>query len=473
MPRNRVIYQCDNVMVGPPPASGYHFLSQNGALDNSGDFNLILPLYRVQSFSYDFTPRRTEIKELGWRSVVDNPMVKTPDITFQFNYLQPGVINEHRMGLVVNYSTGNNSAPFYANNFNISLISGFWERSDEREYNDLRWPFFQKEPRNYFVPTAPEGNDLNVRSATDPNQSWANPVLCFGNSYLTSYRASASVNSFPEAAVSFVGENISLHMSGTGVPIPAIDVVSGNPLTNLFAIPHSYLDQVTVSVLRPGDINIDIRAYGKSYTGVSGFSGASGIAGQPKLALRPTGHNANQAPHLFDLQHAFTDIKIQSYDINLEFPRQALYDVNAKFPLDRPLSFPIYATIGINAIVGDSITGSIYQFLKTDWTYSLSIKCNNPHPRPGVGIQYDFKGAKLIEKRTSMGIGDNKAAEFRWMVDLDPDDLSKGMWISGEMNFSGNPPITIPDEFLIQEDGPYILQEDGVSRIKVRGVTIF
>lgn len=469
MARNRIIYQCEGLYVGPAPSTGYHFISQYGTLGDSGDFNLSMPLSRIQSFNYTFTPRRTEVKELGWRSLVDNPIINTPEVTFEFAYLQAGVLNEHRLGLNANYSTGNYTNPYYSGNFNVSLISGFVNRSDDREQNDVRWPFYQTEPRNFFIPLASEGNDLNPHNLTNPTDtSRIYGVLGIGNSYMTSYRASASINSFPQAVCSYVGENIILHSSGTGVQVPAIESMSGTMVNRKFSVPP-YNDNIKVSVLRPGDITVDIQAYSKA---VTGWSGASGVFPAIRYALRPTGFESSTTP-IFNLENSFTDIKIQSYDINLEFARQSLYHVNYKFPLDRPIQFPVYGTISIEAVVGDQITGSLYRFLRDDYDYGITIKMKNPAPYNGIGVQYDFKRAKLLDKSSALAIGPNRTMNARWAVDLDPDDLTKGFWISGEINYTGNPPIYIPDEFLLQEDGNYILQEDGISKIKIRGLRIY
>ena len=68
--------------------------------------------------------------------MVDRPIVNYPTVSLNFNYLLCGTKNEARLGLNVNYPQfeyGFNGEPYYSNNLNVSLLSGFCEEDKNRK----------------------------------------------------------------------------------------------------------------------------------------------------------------------------------------------------------------------------------------------------------------------------------------------------------------------------------------------------
>src|SRR3990167_4929316 len=139
MSRNRVLYNIHGAYFGPAPATGYHFIDRNGLLnDNWADvanINLVHPIHRTQSVSYDFNVTRSDIQALGKRGYVNRPIINSPTINLQIECLQMGVINELRAGFYCNYmqvEPGVSGQAFYHDNFSISLLSGFVDRNFTR-----------------------------------------------------------------------------------------------------------------------------------------------------------------------------------------------------------------------------------------------------------------------------------------------------------------------------------------------------
>ena len=453
MPRNRTIYNTEAIFIGPAPSTGYHFINDVGTLSNTGSSNLIKNIGRVQSASYGITVSYNNIVELGKRGIVSQPIINAPTVNLGFDFLHRGVINELRLGLLCNYQNdqGASAAPFYSNNFGISLISGLVTRELIQPTSFPYWPLSYRDKRNIFIVVAPEGEDVNKTTyyESDPaNRNFA--VYSFGDCYLNSYTARASVGALPSCSVSYICENLEVLASGTGVSIPAINPQTYSGYTGVkFNIPTSFDGGVDpVSALLPGDINLSFTSY-PPITGV--------------LAIQGTGYARSANAAVTDLGASFTDFKVQDYEISMGLGREALYSMGYKAPVDRVITFPVIANLSTSAVIGDSQTGALWQLSNKNNDYDVTISLRNPAYADiqGVGLRYDFKRAKLNSFNYSSTIGSNKIGVFNWSVELDPDDLSKGMFISGLLNvdFSRDILLTKNDNsrFLLNAGGGYIL----------------
>lgn len=440
MSHTRVIYQNEGVFTGPAPSTGYHFLSPAGVLNNnyfSGDnLNLVMSLTRVFAIDYTINTKKLEVKQFGKSSFVNRSNNIIPDITFNLNYYQMGLINEARLGFYVNYSTYNNTPlgeAFYSNNFGVCLISGFINRNLDRTNNNLGWPLTYRDKRNIFVALTPQGQDLNKNFYSGNDSSYPN-VLGFGNCYITSYQADASVGAFPTVKLGYLAENMNFNLSGSGAIIPAINPRTRQPLSGTyFNLPTTFQGANQPSVLVPGDITVSI-----------------------------TGNR--------DTTVDFNDIKIQSYSINMNLARQNLNSINFALPVDRQINLPVLVNVNFNIIVGDSQTGNLINAMNRDDDYGITIKQRNPINKnfTGIGIQYDFLRARLDNINFRESINNQKEASFSYSTEIDPKDYSKGFFMSGLLNANSGP---TSQSYLLQEDGNFILQEDG-SKIIISSDTI-
>ena len=453
MPRNQTIYNTEAIFIGPAPSTGFHSIDYFGNLGNDKEFNLVKNLGRIQSASYNIVASYNSVQAIGKRSTITQEMVVPPFVNLSFDFLHRGVINELRLGLICNYfnNQGATAAPFYANNFGVSLLSGFVTRDLTQPTSYPYWPLPYRDKRNVFIVVGPEGTDVNKTSFLESDPSNRNfAVYSFGDCYLSSYSARGSVGTLPSCSVAYVCENLSVLASGTGVPIPAIEPRTYSGIETVkFNIPSSYDGGVDpVAALLPGDITLAFTSYPKT-TGV--------------LAIQGTGYVRSANSQILNVGASFSDIKVQDYEISMDLPREPLNCIGYKAPVDRPLVFPVFANLSVSAIVGDSMTGNLPRLFSGNNDYDITISLRNPQNSDiqGVGLRYDFLRAKLNSVNYSSSIGSPKLVVFNWTTELDPDDLSRGMFISGLLNvdFSRDFLLTKNDnsKFLLSNGGSYLL----------------
>ena len=111
--------------------------------------------------------------------------------------------------------------------------------------------------------------------------------------------------------------------------------------------------------------------------------------------------------------------------------------------------------------MGDLQTGSVENLTNKNLDYNIAIKLKNPsnaaNPQK-VAVQYDFRKAKFESINYSNQIGGQEMASLTYKTEIDPDDLTKGFFISGLLNVSG---IQTLQGFAFKEDGFALLQENG------------
>lgn len=447
--RVRNIYQSEGIIAGPAPSSGYTWVDQNGIFGATGDINLLRFIPRVQNISYSVDNSKVEIKELGKRANLWKSNLEHPNISLNFEYLQNGVYTENVLGLEFNFTSiygSTSGVAHYPDTYSTNILDGFTSRSLTPEANEISYPFRQREPRNFYIPIAPEGQDLNVSyyDNVHPNAYNLN-VYGFGDCFMNSYRAVASVNNFPKVSVSYSCNNLAFYSSGKATPIPSIQNKLRHPVSGqYFTIPSTFLGDNLLSVLRPGDISLDISTTPK----LSSVYAALG-----------TGNTSSDYSSITNLGVNFTDIKIQSYDLSFDLKRQPLLNLGWKLPIDRLVTYPIPVNFNMECIVGDSITGSIDKYLVQNDDYNLSTKLKNPSNRGGnTVIQYDLRRAKLNSISYGNQIGGQKTANFAFTTEIDPEDFTKGLFASGVLSIEA---INKLNGFLTKEDGGYLLTENG------------
>ncbi len=82
MPQNRIIYNVQDLYVGPP--------RDDMAVLLPGQ-HLVQRIYRVQSIDWGINVNRTDYKELGDRGTLNISPISTPDVNFSYDYFLAGV----------------------------------------------------------------------------------------------------------------------------------------------------------------------------------------------------------------------------------------------------------------------------------------------------------------------------------------------------------------------------------------------
>lgn len=382
MPRNRVIYNVQDVLVGPPE-SGYVSIYPNK--------HILQRLYRISSFSYSFSPTRTDIKELGRRNLAASSFINHSPVQITLDYHQANVANEAKLGFNVDWAG-------VGDYLGVSLISGFCDESRSLD------------KRNIYLVIGNSGDDLhkvyqNTIVENSPITDFVDPnardysLVAFVNSYLTNYKTEASIGDVIRTSVQFLADDVRVYASGSGILEPSISYVSGSGIstaTEIF-IPKHYEERQPPALL-PGDI--EFRLLG----------------------------NYN-----LDWGTLWEDVKLQSYSLEIKLDREENNYLGFKVPVDRPIVFPVFADLSISMVVGDSLTGSFSRLLEKDVSYNFAITAQvNPNIYgTHIAVRYVVKKAKLQAISYESNIGANKLATISFRTELDPQDISKGIFVSG------------------------------------------
>jgi alpha-tubulin suppressor-like RCC1 family protein len=179
MAKNQVIYNVEDIFIGPCPASGNHFINYSGGLNNNHeDFpyvtyenfqhispnpavinavipkdknqntfprnhNLLKRLDRIQNISYDISTNRTIINQIGKAASVDRINLNKPQVSLSFSYILSSLRNEARMGFNINHPrldypyTGDKYHYRTDKNDPLFLFSGFLNRDYSKSYPQL------------------------------------------------------------------------------------------------------------------------------------------------------------------------------------------------------------------------------------------------------------------------------------------------------------------------------------------------
>jgi len=399
---NRYLYNVQGLFVGPAPASGYHFLSELGELRNdyenavsSGYTNLIFPLHRVTSFDYQINTERTKLVTFGKVGSVANVMLNPPPISFNFTYHTFSLINEARLGFIVNYMDPYSGTPALSDTFSVSLLYGLLTRENTKTLTSVYWPSDYRDCRNFYLGVGRTTEDLNTK-AVGVAGSQNTDVWGFGNCYITSYITSAAVGEFPRTTVSCVAENAIYYYGCSGLSVPAVDLQIGSGITGTkFILPSMYDTGNYPSVILPGNISLT-------------FSGSSEHLGTN-----------------------ITGMHIQAYEISMNLDRQPLYNLGYRFPMDRIIRMPVFVNFSLDIILHEINSGGAENFFKTDTQYSIDIECKDR--TQATAIHYYLRGAKFLNATYQQAIGNQWVGRFNFETEIDPEDFSKGLFISGSL----------------------------------------
>ena len=375
--RNRVIYQSEALYVGPTDDTG-----GNDGCRIAHPASSINQLQRVQSANYSFTIDRQDVNQFGNLAAIDRVILEQPTVSLDFSYYLCDFHNEDKLGYSVNADGTDRT------NLSSAIASMLTQTTDER---------------NYYIRTVKEGNDAsNYTDVTDAN----NDVIAIGNGFMSSYSSEGSVGDFATANVTVEALNMAFFEGAYHKRLPSVDPETGailkiETLTAAHAAdgrsvgdelkfdlpkavtnPGGELDDKGQTVIRPGDITLDIPAIG----GAQGMGGVS-----------------------------ISDAKIQSYSLNFDLARTPLERLGSKFAFSREVDFPVTVTMSIDASLGDLVTGDLSNVFDNDKNYDLYVNLKKGGARH---CAYALKGAKLDSQEFSSAIGDNKSVTLNFSAQI-------------------------------------------------------
>jgi len=171
-------------------------------------------------------------------------------------------------------------------------------------------------------------------------------------------------------------------------------------------------------------------------------------------------------------------LHLQSYGISINLPREPLNNLGYKFPVDTKVNSPVFASLTIDGIVESGNSGSLVDLISINSGYDFTIKVDPqgcvksttapinagtiPINTEVESLRYTFLGAKLESFNYETSIGDNKTFNASFTVEVNPDDQTKGLFISGVLGME-----KVEDFILLEgtpdggsdQDGYYLQQE--------------
>lgn len=221
MSRNRVITQSEALFVSPSPSTSTGI---------SGVVTGVQQLFRVQNANYNFNIPRRDIVQFGQLGAISREIIDPPTVALDFSYYLTNVVNEQRLGFVVDGSS--------------TIISGIINAvSDDK---------------NYYLATTPEGTDANGGNPASYTDSQV-AVEGFGNGFISSYTAECAVGAIPTARVQVQALNYAVVIGDTGFAVPAVNISNGIPISATTSLPPAVSGLATqITALRPGDITVSI-----------------------------------------------------------------------------------------------------------------------------------------------------------------------------------------------------------------------
>ena len=140
---------------------------------------------------------------------------------------------------------------------------------------------------------------------------------------------------------------------------------------------------------------------------------------------------------------SLNDIKVQNYNVDLTIDRERLRGMGFRIPIDFPVREPATATISIDALMSDAEIGRLAEIRTDDNEYNINLDIHHvdlcaPYEDGGferrLKSRYMLRRAHLERASYAASIGNDKTVVLGFMVDFDPDDISRGLFLSGYVN---------------------------------------
>lgn len=363
---------------------------QDNSIDTGSVGSTARQLKRVQNANYSFTINRQDVNQFGQLGRIDSVVLEAPTVSLDFSYYLTDGYNERQLGFVTDGK--------------LQSLSGMMTRAQ----NDFG--------NNYFILTVPEGRDaIGGDVLVEESEK---TVIGLGNGYITDYSLEASVGSFPTASVTVEGLNIRSDKGTHMKAIPAVQPTDGTEICDrCFSLPPAISGEGS-SVLKPGDITIDLKNSSLISKQISGTAGGYG-------------EEDKGSAH------------IQSFTLSTPLGRTDLQRLGNTYAYAKEVDFPVTCTLSVNALVADLKVGRLTDLLCGE-KYDMSIKILQPkcvgcNPNDNeAGIKIDFKDALLDSESFSSSIGDNKSVDLTFTTQIGgPEQKNVGVFFSGVENWEG------------------------------------
>jgi len=296
--------------------------------------------------------------------------------------------------------------------------------------NDPYWPFNTKDQRNIFIAISENENDQNENlnetfsdlddqtfiSRSANKRSKNTKTISFGNCYISSYSQRGQIGDFIRAGATYIGENMSFQLSGSGASTPYVDPKTNIPNSEIkFNIPSEINSKNPISALRPSDLKIEI--------------------------------SESDTTNLLNLK----DTAFTAYEFNINFEREKMEAIGFKLPIDRQVDTPFIINLKLDSIVQNNNDLNFLSFVNNDCNkkYNITISCANYcnydsnfiwsgqnqssifEKRFQNVFNYEFFNCKFDNVSYSSTIGNQKTATFNFSTLTDKQNYDRSLQMSG------------------------------------------
>ncbi len=426
MPEFTIKSNEQGLFAGPAPSTGFHFINSSGFLTgDSSQPSALKQINGLTSFSYSIVSNRTEISELGRRELVDSVQISPPTIEINFDYNVYDLRNEVRLGLNPNFPTGGDQLPYFDENLEVFFFEGLTSESTSSTYSQSNWPYKDRDKRNLFFVNGKKGEDLINMSESKLDEV---SVLAFGDCYLNSYSTELRVGSIVSSSVSYIGDNVSYHTSGSGFS-PAIEPTGYTKVNdNIFKIPKTLDETSSKNKIGMATHNMN--------------PSTPLMCSDLLITIKATGYGDNQSD-IADVGYNFGTFNLQEVTFRTELERREYIGMGYTIPIDRPVKYPMVIDASISALVAHNKTGELRNIFNNDYRYDINIKARNRQVAcsgeadPFVVLQYDLINCRVENIDFSNQVNERSVLGMTFSTDVADNVSGKGLFVSGKIIESG------------------------------------
>lgn len=389
MPKNNIRYNSQGLFVAPYSGEYTYYSIPN--------HRILKRIEKIQSFNYTIQNSRLDLNSFGSNFRSYQSVAGAPNIPFAFEYISDGMTNENRL----NFSVGHFQDPIMGLMFSGICNSGFMDKKDFylAIHKDNKEANTFTSISNSSLEPSQEAHIINQKSKDYG-------LLHFQNCYLIRYSFDSFINNFSRVRQEYIADNLVFYLSGSGINYTILNTKSGfqEIQADKIVVPSSFnYNDPQISgqnILLPGDASINFETQNS------------------------TGSN-------FYSEH------IQGFNFQVDFQRRDVRNLNNKFTIDRPIIFPITAALQTELLVSGDISGSFFDTLDHDKDYNIIVnfKANRSHINP---TKFIFSGCKFDNINYTSSIGEDKRASLTFILDIDSNFATKGIFTSGNVLYGIN-----------------------------------
>ena len=276
----------------------------------------------VQDFELSVSPARTQSRQIGCQNYGVNSVNFSPDVIANLSFTTKSDFNNENLLGAIFRPSGSFVSPF----------------SGIRDYSFNTYLFFSQE----------QGYDL-AKQILDSNSFSGVGVVSLGNCFLANGSFSFSAGNLPRTACSFLASNlVSEILSGNSMAIPAVNLEIGNAS----GAAEILLDPAQVARRETGNL--------------------SGILPTWQSLFRPTFENL-QIP-----SQGLVSANVNSLELSFSIDRENVYGFGSDYVRERDVKFPIQASLSINGVVNDYISGNFPDLMVDESKYMVEIYNRDP-----------------------------------------------------------------------------------------------